>query len=198
MEKVSIIIPCVGVMPNLNLLEKELEGLDYEIIVQKDRRMEGKGITLQKGFKRSKGDRIVWLDADFQVHPRHIKKFLKLNVDLIVSSKLHPKSQLQYTLPRKIITWLSCLVSRILFNLPLRDTQTGLKVFKRKVLEGEWFVKGFGHDIEVLTRAYHKGFTMVEMPVNISGSIHSTVSLKACFKTLYEMLWLKWGMIKNG
>lgn len=194
---VSIIIPTTKITPSNYALVDALKDLDYEVIIQGDPKHKGKGWALQEGFKKTKGDRIVWLDADLQISPKHIKKFLEVDADIVVSSKLHPLSKLHYIFGRKMVTFLSCLVQRLLFNLPLRDTQTGLKVFKRKVLERNWQVKGFGHDIEVLVKAYHEGKTIVEMPVQISVQGKTTVSLKGIIKTLYEMLWLKWALIKR-
>jgi len=194
---VSVIVPTTGVEPDVNCIKQELQGIEHEVIVVYDRTKRGKGWALQEGFKRSKGEKIVWLDADLQIHPRHLKDYLTLNVDVVVASKLHPMSQVNYGWLRKKVTWLSTLIQRVLFNLPLRDTQTGLKVFRRKVLNREWKVKGYGFDLEVLTYAYHKGYTIVEMPVTITESKDSTVNLSGCIKTLYEILWLKWGMMRR-
>lgn len=195
---VSILIPSTGIVPDLDLLDKELKGLEYEVIIQFDHNKEGKGITLQRAFERAKGDRIVWIDSDFQIHPHHIKKYLNVNVDIVVACKLHPCSKIQYPLLRLLITNIHALIVRILFNLPLRETQTGLKIFKREIIARNWQVKGFGHDIEVLTWAYHHGKTIVEMPVKIDKAESSTVNLKGCLRTFYEMLWLWWGMISGG
>ena len=195
---VSVIVPSVRGKVDTEKISKELKDIDHEIIVQKDQYREGKGITLQRAFKKAKGDRIVWIDEDLQIHPKYIKKYLNVQADIVVACKLHPCSKTLYPPLRMIITQLHAALIRILFNLPLRETQTGLKVIRREVIDREWKVKGFGHDIEVLVWAYHHEKTIVEMPVKIEKSTTSTVNIKACFKTLYEILWLWFGMIKNG
>jgi len=56
----------------------------------------------------------------------------------------------------------------LLFGLPLRDTQTGLKLFRRKVLEDVFPVilsKAFAYDVEVLALAQSWGYKIVEAPV---------------------------------
>lgn len=193
----SVIIPTTGLVPDLDLLHKELHDIEHEVILQFDYHKEGKGITLQRAFEKTKGEKIVWIDADFQIHPHHIKKYLNVDVDVVVACKLHPCSHIKYSLVRKIITLTHATVVRILFNLPLRETQTGLKIFKRSILQKTWRVKGFGHDIEVLVWAYNQGKTIVEMPVKIEKAEKSTVNIMACIKTFYEMMWLWIGMRLN-
>ena len=57
---------------------------------------------------------------------------------------------------------------KTLFNLPVRNTQTGLKVFRRKVLEDVFhrlLVKKFAYDIELLAAAVRFGYRVKEVPV---------------------------------
>jgi hypothetical protein len=55
-----------------------------------------------------------------------------------------------------------------LFNLPVRDTQTGLKVFRRRVLDDvlpRLLVKKFAYDVELLAAAVRFGYKVSEVPV---------------------------------
>jgi len=55
-----------------------------------------------------------------------------------------------------------------LFGLPLRDTQTGLKVYEFKVLEKVFpkvLCKRYAYDLELLVNANHLGYKVVEAPV---------------------------------
>jgi len=61
-------------------------------------------------------------------------------------------------------------IVRLLFGLPLRDTQTGLKVFKREVLQCVFpriLAKRFAFDIEVLANAHRLGYKLVSAPVRL-------------------------------
>jgi hypothetical protein len=78
----------------------------------------------------------------------------------------------------------------MLFHLKLRDTQTGLKLFKRKVLEDVvplLAIKGFAFDLELLVVARRLAYTKVmEAPVDLDYQFQSTVSPKAVFNVLWD------------
>lgn len=191
MAKVSIIIPAYNIKPNVDFVAKCMQGIEHEIIVENDKYGVGKGATLQRALERCSGEKIVWLDADMQISPRYIPEFLKVDVDVVVASKLHPLSKMDYSLFRRIATFFSTLTMRVLFNLPIRDSQAGLKIFRREVLNEDYRIPGFGHDIEVLMKAYNKGYTIVEMPVTIKKSKQSSVNLRGCIRTFFELFWLR-------
>ena len=63
------------------------------------------------------------------------------------------------------------MLVRALFRLPVHDTQTGLKLYRREVLElvvPRLLVKRFAHDLEALVNAHRLGFRIVEVPVVVT------------------------------
>jgi len=152
----------------LENLEKEIP----QLIVKKNSQNFGKGRALKKAFKYAGGDLIVWLDADLDLHPYQIKTLYDImalnDADIVIGSKMHPNSKVNYPLTRRIISFGYYFIIRLLFNLPCHDTQTGLKLFKRKVLEEVFpriLVKQFAFDLEVLVNAHHLGFKLAEAPI---------------------------------
>ena len=86
--------------------------------------------------------------------------------DVVVTSKHHPDSHLNYPLMRKIMSWCYYQFIRVMFGLPVRDTQTGLKVFRREVLERvlpRLLVKKFAYDVELLATAVKLGYRVREV-----------------------------------
>ena len=132
----------------------------------------GKGMALRTGFDYSRGDIIVFLDADLDVPPEQIRDLIAIlenaPSDVVITSKHHPRSQLQYPWFRKAASFCYFMIIKVLFGLPVRDTQTGLKVFRRKVLDAAFhrlLVKKFAYDVELLAVAVRLGFSVREVPV---------------------------------
>jgi glycosyltransferase involved in cell wall biosynthesis len=143
-------------------------------IVRYDRN-QGKGNALIAGFLHCRGDYVVFLDADMDLHPSQLPIFFEImearNVDAVIGSKRHPESQVNYPFVRQLYSFGYYGMVRILFGLPLRDTQTGLKLFKRKVLEDVFprvLAKRFAFDIEVLAIAHWLGYAISDAPVRLT------------------------------
>lgn len=132
----------------------------------------GKGNALKYGFRCVTGDLVAFLDADLDLHPRQIKTFLeymeKYNADVVIGSKRHKLSQVDYPLQRRILSTGYSLIIKMLFNLSVKDTQTGLKLFKREVLEEIFpkvLSKEYAFDLELLVNIHDRGYTIAEAPI---------------------------------
>lgn len=157
--------------------EAQRAAQDFENIhVKRDRKNYGKGRALKKGFKFAKGDMIVFLDADLDLHPEQIHTLFRImkekEADVVIGSKRHPESQLDYPFSRKIISSVYFFLVKILFGLPIRDTQTGLKLYKYQALKEIFpkvLVKKYAYDLELLVNAHHRGYKIAEAPVTLSS-----------------------------
>lgn len=137
-------------------------------------RNEGKGNAVMRGTAIATGDYIVFLDADMDLHPEQLPAFFDImardSADVVIGSKLHPGSNVNYPLSRRIATMGYYTIVRLLFGLPVRDTQTGLKLFKAEVLRRVFpkvLVKRFAADIEMLVVAHALGYRVCEAPVTL-------------------------------
>jgi len=136
----------------------------------------GKGYAVRYGMAKSNGEYVSFIDAGMDIDPNGISMLLEhmqwYDADIVVGSKRHPVSQVNYPFIRKIYSFLYYLLCKVLFNLKLKDTQTGLKVFKKKVLVKvlpRLVVKQFAFDIEVLAVANYLGFNKIyEAPVKVN------------------------------
>ncbi len=134
----------------------------------------GKGGALICGTTYTTGDYIAFLDADMELHPEQLPLFLEIllarGADVVIGSKRHPLSNVHYPRIRRIYSAGYFALVWLLFGLPLRDTQTGLKVFRRQVLQDVFprvLVKRFAFDIEVLANAHRLGYKIVDAPVTL-------------------------------
>ena len=136
----------------------------------------GKGQAVRYGMQKAKGDVIMFIDSGGDINPQGIIMLLEhmkwYDADIIVGSKRHPASKVNYPLQRKILSTGYYWFTRILFGLKLNDTQVGIKAFKKEVLDkvlDKLVVKRFAFDIEILTVANQLGFTKIyEAPVEVN------------------------------
>ncbi|OGC60772.1 hypothetical protein A3K34_03080 [candidate division WWE3 bacterium RIFOXYC1_FULL_40_10] len=139
----------------------------------------GKGYAVRYGMARASGDYIAFIDSGFDINPNGISMVLEhmiwYQADIIVASKRHPASKVKLTPMRKLYSWGYHALTKALFSLKVRDTQAGLKVFKREVLEKvlpRLIVKAFAFDIELLAVAQRLGFKRIyEAPVELELDI---------------------------
>ncbi len=157
----------------------------------------GKGYAVRFGMGKSRGDVIGFLDAGGDLSELGLSMMLEhykwYNADIIIGSKRHPVSKVQYPLVRKILSWGYQQLVRLLFGLNVRDTQVGMKLYRREVLEDvlpRLVVKQFAFDIEILAVAYHLGYRRVfEAPVELDFTGASSITSLSVWKTISSMLW---------
>lgn len=132
----------------------------------------GKGNAIKYGFRHVTGDLVAFLDADLDLHPRQIKTLLEImeseHADVVIGSKRHPLSELDYPLQRRFLSTGYSLIIKALFDLSVRDTQTGIKLFRHDVLEEIFpriLSKRYAFDLEVLVNAHHLGYKVAEAPI---------------------------------
>src|SRR3989344_8282401 len=99
---------------------------------------QGKSYAIQLGMKKARGDYVMFIDAGMEIDPNGISMLLEhmewYDADIIVGSKRHPASIIQYNTPRKILSTCYYYFVKILFGINVRDTQAGIKIFKKNVI----------------------------------------------------------------
>jgi len=135
----------------------------------------GKGYAVRFGMAESKGDIVGFIDSGMDLNPNGLSLLLEhfewYNADIIVGSKRHPVSKVEYPWQRKFLSFGYQVLVFILFGLKIRDTQVGMKFFKREVLEKvlpRLLVKAFAFDVEILAVANYLGYKRIfEAPIEI-------------------------------
>lgn len=159
----------------------------------------GKGYAVRYGMARSEGSLIGFIDSGRDINPNGVSLILEhmewYDADVIVASKRHSASKVNYPFIRKVFSFFYQILIRILFQLRIKDTQVGLKFFKREVLEKvlpRLLVKKFAFDIEILAVANRLGFTKIyDAPVEIKLDIFNSsfAPAKLIFnKNIWSML----------
>ncbi len=156
----------------------------------------GKGYAVKIGALEARGEWIGFVDADLDLDPSDLARYTRRaqakNLDFAIGSKRHPDSHVHYPRSRVVASWLFQQLVRVLFRLNVRDTQVGLKLFRREIAEQVLpllLVKRFAFDIELLAVSRAVGFDRIEeMPVTLdyrfTGSgVRSRAVLRALIDT---------------
>lgn len=157
----------------------------------------GKGHAVRFGMLKAKGEYILFIDAGMDLNPNAISMLLEhfhwYNADVIVGSKLHPVSIVNYPWQRKILSRGYRLLVKALFGLSIRDTQVGIKMYKREVLEKvlpRLLVKTYAFDIEILAVAHRLGFKRIfEAPIELEFNNSSSITSKKLWQIISLMMW---------
>jgi glycosyltransferase involved in cell wall biosynthesis len=155
--------------------ERVLEAADENVrLIHYDRNL-GKGYAIKTGALEARGRYVAYIDADLDLDPAWLPRFVNRleegRLDFAIGSKRHADSKVDYPRSRRVYSWLYQQLVRVLFRLDVRDTQVGLKVFRREVAEQVLpllLVKRYAFDLEMLAVARALGFRRIEeLPIRL-------------------------------
>ena len=146
--------------------------------VRKDKRVRlvtsdknrGKGNAIISGVSQAEGKYIAFVDADLELNPAQLE------------------SMCYY------------IMLIILFHLNVKDTQTGLKVFKAEAIKPVGHLirtSGFAYDIELLVAVHRRGFKIAEMPVEVvfvRDKCANRIGMKDCVRAFVDT-WAIFGRV---
>jgi len=191
----EIIIVDDGSTDDTFMEASKIGSLCGEVRVVKCESNGGKGHAVKFGFNHARGELVVFLDADLDLHPEQINSLYEyLNTcqaDVVIGSKRHPRSKLDYPFHRKIVSNVYYFFIKALFGLPIKDTQTGIKIFKHEVLENifpQVFVKRYAFDLELLVNAHHLGYKIAEAPIVLDFKRNGRIRLIDIYHVLIDTM----------
>jgi glycosyltransferase involved in cell wall biosynthesis len=131
-------------------------------------RNQGRGATVTDGFREARGEIVGFLDVDLEVHSRYIPSLVRAIEEGADVATVHRIYALQLgSLDRYFMSRGYSILVRRLLDVPLRDTETGYKFFRRATLlpvldaiaDPGWF-----WDTEFMVRAHLQGLQIREVP----------------------------------
>jgi len=131
----------------------------------------GKGNSIIEGLKISKGEFIVFQDADLEYDPENyyplIKKILNENLDAVFGSRLLKNKDYHiYKLNSIGSRYLTNLIN-YLFNANFTDSSTNHKLIKTKVLKKlDLRSRGFELDFEIALKLAKNNYKYTEIPIS--------------------------------
>ena len=139
---------------------------------------DGRGSAVLAAFKRGladpRGYRIFFeMDADYSHHPREIPKFLEKleSCDMVIGSRyVHGGGTSEWGWLRAVLSWVANKYIAVVAGIPIRDTTSGFRGYRRQVLEETDFdrikIKGYVVHGEMAYQAWVNGFRLGEVPIH--------------------------------
>ncbi|HYC34538.1 MAG TPA: glycosyltransferase [Candidatus Paceibacterota bacterium] len=170
------------------------QSIPYKVMRHVENR--GKGAAVATGIKHSKGDLILFLDADGSTSIREIERFYEYidPANLIIGSRRLDKTLVTYhqEKSRKFIGSLATIFHKVFFRLGVEDTQCGFKLLPKSLAISfvrKAYPKGWGFDIALIHYARKCGFNVIEVGVEWRDVPGSKVRLVPdSFKTIFELI----------
>jgi len=151
----------------------------------------GKGRALQRAFAASSGEIVVFLDGDLDLPPEQVPAMVaelrRGGYDALLGAKRAALVAGGYPLTRRILSRAFSAVVRVAFRLPVAETQTGLKAFRREPLAAALprvRIRRYTFDLELVVRLHRAGCRLGEYPVELA--VQASTS-KVTAGTLWEM-----------
>ena len=169
-------------------------GADQVVVLPANR---GKGAAIRAGVAAARGRTIAYTDADLAYSPDQLLRVLagvEDGWDVAIGSRRHPDStraQGAGALRDLGSRAVNLLAMGVLLSHP-HDTQCGLKAFRSDVAKPVFAlgrVDRFAFDIEVLHLVERHGWTVVEVPVQLTMGDRTTVRLLRDTARLLRDLW---------
>ena len=147
-----------------------------ELIDRKEKGGRGAAViaAFKQGLADSRGYQIFFeMDADFSHHPSEIPKFLESlkTHDMTIGSRYIPGGGTsEWGVTRPALSWLANKYIALVAGVPVRDTTSGYRAYRREVLEATDFdrikVRGYVVHGEMAYQAWIHGFRIGEVPIH--------------------------------
>jgi glycosyltransferase involved in cell wall biosynthesis len=154
----------------------------------------GYGAALKTGFSKANGELIGFLDADGTYPPEYFPKLCEKALngsELVIGTRLSG-TESKMPLTRRIGNFFFATLLTILGRQKVSDSASGMRVFKRSILERIYpLPDGLNLTPVMSTRAVHEGIQMAEVPIpydeRVGSSKLSVVRDGSLF--LQSMIW---------
>ena len=158
----------------------------------------GRGAAVIAAFKRgladARGYQVLFeMDADLSHDPREVPKFLTAleTYDMVIGSRyIEGGGSSEWGVARPILSWLANKYIALVAGVPVRDTTSGYRGYRRAVLEETEFdrikISGYVVHGEMAYQAWIHGFRLGEVPIHFRNRRRE--ASKLTFEEIYTAL----------
>jgi glycosyltransferase involved in cell wall biosynthesis len=173
----------------------------YKATVLSNGKNIGKGYALRKGFQYAQGDIIVTIDSDGTHKPKEIPDLIQPlfnGVDIVAGSRFRGHENNSTSRLNRLGNFLFNTTIMILTGKHITDSQTGLRAFKKEVLQ-TFNLESVGYEIEteITVKGLKNGFVYQEKPVTCEKRKYNISKLKILadgikiLKTIFKAYFVK-------
>lgn len=137
-------------------------------VINESRR--GYGRAYKTGFENAKGDIIATLDADCTYPAEKIPDLVEIldseKLDFITTNRFAKMKKGAMSGKHRFGNWVLNVTARLLFGVKFKDSQSGMWVFRKRILKKiELVSDGMPMSEELKIEAFKKGFACKEVPI---------------------------------
>ncbi len=155
-----------------------------QVRVTEERRAIGKGGAVMLGFREARGELVGFVDADGATPPDAFQALIEGigSAGAIIASRWLPASSVSPPQPlsRRIASRIFNGMVRILFDLPITDTQCGAKLMKREAVAAilpNLGLTQWAFDVDLLFQLRRAGYGITEIPTTWHDVLGSKVNV---------------------
>ncbi|MCM8758736.1 MAG: glycosyltransferase family 2 protein [Candidatus Omnitrophica bacterium] len=165
-----------------SVVKKVIEKIPLVKLISYNTNM-GKGEAVKRGVMASSGQLILFSDADLSTPISELEKllpFIQQGYDIVIGSRRTENSMITKKQPlhRRISGMIFLKLVKVVLKLPFSDTQCGFKMFKGEIAKDLFSTlihRRFIFDVEIIYKAYMKGYRIKEVGVRWANDPSSTV-----------------------
>jgi dolichyl-phosphate beta-glucosyltransferase len=192
-SEVELVVVDDGSTDGTSAIADRIAATDPRVRVVRTISNHGKGYAVRTGVQAAQGELVAFTDADGSYGPEQLAQVVAAleRAPVAIGARLGADAGTGPPL-RRLASRIFNRVMRRLLGLPFRDTQCGLKGFRRGAAEalfGRARVDGFAFDAEVLLLARRLGIEVVEVPVRAEERQGSKVRLGGDALIMLRELW---------
>ena len=160
----------------------------------------GLGTAYLEGFKFALSrdyEFIMEMDCDFSHNPEDLVRLLNTvkDYDLVIGSRyIQGVNVINWPLKRLILSMGASVYTRFITGMPLRDSTSGFKCFRRVVLENldldNVKSNGYSFQIEMHYKTWKKRFRIKEIPITFTDRIDGVSKMNK--KIVHEAIFMVW------
>lgn len=144
----------------------------------------GKGGAIMLGFDVAQGDLVGFVDADGATPPEAFQDLVDHIQDhgMIIASRWIPGADVRPRQPlsRRVASRIFNFLVRVLFKIPIHDTQCGAKLLTRQAMEAvvpHIGLTRWAFDVDLLFQVRRAGFSIAEIPTKWRDKTGSKVKV---------------------